>query len=247
METYIKEYKLNEETVALEQYYEDFYDGFSVTEIDREFTDKYFLIKGRHCGCYFEFPIYSYRVFNKKSDLNISYDEYVTSEVDKYVSKVKEIQDNFTEKNEKNKKKYYQETSENENCEGKSFSDIVLEFVLDAMKDKDSPKFKNDILLGILQKGHVVSNVFRKTGKTSTIKYYAEKEALPILVPHKYLKTFYPGFITFTPEELLEDPYLLSGTYLLDDISEDDYNLLCSISVQFSDFRMVGFIKPKNK
>lgn len=45
----------------------------------------------------------------------------------------------------------------------------------------------------------------------------------------------------------MKHPYLLSGTYLLDDISEHDYNLLCSHSAQFFDFRMTGFIKPKNK
>lgn len=210
METYIKEYKLNEEAVALQQYYEDFYDDFVVTEIDRQSTDKYFVIEGIHSGCYFKFPIYSYSVFNKKSDLNISYDEYVTSKVDEYVSKVKEIQDKFTEKNE-----------------------------------KEYHKFKNDALLNVLQNGHVVSNVPRVAGKTSTIKYYAEKRGLPILVANKHLKKFYPEFNTFTPEELMKHPYLLSGTYLVDDISEDDYNLLCSHSVQFFDFRMAGFIKPK--
>lgn len=212
MEKYEKELKLNEEAVALEQYYSDFYDDFVVKEIDSQCEDKYFLIEGKHLGWYFKFPIYSYSVFNKKSNLNISYDEYVTSKVDEYISKVKEIQDKFTEKNDK----YYH-------------------------------KFKNHALLKILQNGHVVSNVLRGTGKTSTIKYYAEKEGLPILVPNKSLKKFYLEFDTFTPEELIKHPYLLFGTYLLDDISEDDYNLLCSISVQFSNFRMVGFIKPKNK
>lgn len=210
MEAYIKEYKLNEEAVALEHYYEDYYDNFSVTEIDRQFTDKYFLIEGKHLGWYFKFPIYSYSVFNKKSDLNISYDEYVTSKVDEYISKVKEIQDKFTEKNGK----YYY-------------------------------KFKNDTLLKILLNGHVVSNVLRVSGKTSTIKYYAEKERLPILIPNKNLKNFYKGFDTFTPEELMKHPYLLSGTYLVDDISEDDYYLLRSNPNRYFNFRMTGFIKPK--
>lgn len=104
-----EEYKANEEAVALQQYYEDFYDDFVVTEIDQVFTDKYFLIKGRHSGCYFEFQIYSYSVFNKKSDLNISYDEYVTSKVEEYVSKVKEIQDKFTENNGKSEKSMMKE------------------------------------------------------------------------------------------------------------------------------------------
>lgn len=210
METYIKEYKLNEEAVALQQYYEDFYDDFVVTEIDRQFTDKYFVIEGIHLGCYFKFPIYSYSVFKKKSNLNISYDEYVTSKVDEYISKVKEIQDKFTEKNE-----------------------------------KEYHKFKNDTLLDILERGSVVSDVVRVAGKTSTIKYYAEKRGLPILVANKHLKKFYPEFSTFTPEELMKYPYLLSGTYLVDDISEEDYYLLRSNPNQYFNFRMTGFIKPK--
>ncbi|QDF14389.1 hypothetical protein [Staphylococcus phage PMBT8] len=247
MKVYEKEYKLNEEAVALQQYYEDLYDDFVVTEINREGIDQHFLIEGKYLGYYFKLPVFSYSVFSKKSDLNISYDKYVTSKVDEYISKVKEIQDKFTEKNGKGEKKYYPETSENEIWEGKSFSDIVLEFAEEVINNKSSHKFKNDILLGILQKGQVVSNVFRQVGKTSTIKYYAEKERLPILVPHKYLKKFYPEFITFTPEELLTRPGLLEGTYLLDDISEDDYYLLLSHSDQSHDFRMTGFIKSKNK
>ncbi|WWT40188.1 hypothetical protein [Staphylococcus phage PT94] len=207
-----EEYKANEEAVALQQYYEDFYDDFVVTEIDRQFTDKYFVIEGIHSGCYFKFQIYSYSVFNKKYDLNISYDEYVTSEVDKYISKVSEIQGKFTEKDE-----------------------------------KEYHKFKNDALLDILERGCVVSDVLRIAGKTSTIKYYAEKRGLPILVPNETLKKFYKGYNVFTPEELLKRPYLLAGTYLLDDISEDDYYLLRSNPNQYFNFRMTGFIKPKNK
>lgn len=209
METYLTEFKLNEEAVALEKYYEDFYDDFSVIEIDREYTDKYLLIKGKYLGYYFEFPVYSYSTFRKKSSFGGSYDEYITSKVHEYISKVKSVQDKFTEKNE-----------------------------------KEYHKLKNDTLLKVLQKGHVVSNVLRKTGKTSTIKYYAEKEKLPIIVPNKHVEGFYEGFVTFTPEELLKDDVLLSGTYLVDDISSEEYFSILSNPMRSFDFKMIGFVKP---